>query len=160
MKSISHIISNLSKSKNLNRLENIRIINKLIATFPLNFRKSYLFSVIKNNTLYLALNHPSYVNEINNYKKDIILKHIEVMQDLYKDYNLFQSIKDIKAYLPKNILNNLNLINKNNKAFLTDIVVETYVERASGEFNINSDNVFFDKFNRIKSIIIESNRYN
>ena len=169
MKNFQAIISNLYNQDNFKNLYTIEIINKLIATLPYNLRKSFMYSSIKNEILLLAFDHPTSVSEFNNYKKIIMLNTLEQLKIINQDSVQFQKlhrIKDIKAYLPKNILNRFDI---------GDIDIEyndDYVQ-LSGTF-VSSSKIDYDdilkveycddfdigrKKNGINNAVVEAGRY-
>lgn len=155
MKNIQSIISNLAIRRNFKHLNTINIIDKLILTLPHNLRKSILFHKLKNDTLLLAMNHPSSVSEFNNFKAKDIMLALEMLKEQNEiDINEIKNIKQVRAYLPKNILNNYK------KDFKDDvIVIETYEERSSGEFYVDINNAFKEQFEAIKRAIKNNNGF-
>ncbi|RAX54053.1 hypothetical protein CCY99_05060 [Helicobacter sp. 16-1353] len=154
MKNIQSIISNITKQSQFKPLNRFKIINKLIATLPYNLRKSALYSSIKGEMLLIAFNHPTSVSEFNNYKQKIMLDILEQLKILYKDTKYFDEIKDIKtikAYLPRNILNNFDMPGMEN--ITENAMIEYYKERANGSFYISKDSPFYNHFKEIQSII-------
>lgn len=155
MKNIQSIISNLSIKSNFKRLNTLNIINKLILTLPHNLRKSTLFSVIKNDSLLLAMNHPSSVSEFNNFRVRDMLLALDMLREQNSiNIDEIRHIKQIRAYIPRDIL-------KHYKRKLDDeIIIETYEERSSGEFYVDSANIFKEQFEAIKRAIRNNNGFN
>lgn len=143
MKNIHNIISNLNRQKNFAKLNSAIIINKLIIALPYNLRKSIIFGHIKNGVLFLATSHSTTSSEINKYKKDLILNLIAQLQSIVDD-EAFKTIYDIKAYIPKHIINQ--------RKDMESSIVCIYKERANGEFEV-VENKFSKYFNAIKKTI-------
>lgn len=159
MKNFQAIISNLYNQDNFKNLYTIEIINKLIATLPYNLRKSFMYSSIKNEILLLAFDHPTSVSEFNNYKKIIMLNTLEQLKIINQDSVQFQKlhrIKDIKAYLPKNILNRFDI----GDIDIEYKVIEYYKERSSGDFIIDENGPYKKEFLAIKNAIKNNNESN
>lgn len=155
MKNIQSIISNLTIRRNFKHLNTLNIIDKLILTLPHNLRKSILSYKLKNDTLLIAMNHPSIVSEFNNFKSRDMLFALDMLKEQDEiDVSEIKNIKQIRAYLPKNILNNYK------KDFKDDvIVIETYEERSSGEFYVDPNNAFKEQFDAIKRAIKNNNGF-
>ena len=151
MKNMQSVISKISNKKEFKKLNEFLIINKLIAALPFYLRKSFLFSSIKGRTLFLAMNHPSSASEINNHKKEIILNQIKQIQNLNLLDSNSKNINDIKAYVPHSILSNFQII-KNEEIAIQKIKIYFYIERATGNFEIQN-NTFKSHFDEIKTII-------
>lgn len=148
MKDMQSVISEISNRKEFKKLNEVMIINKLIATFPIHLRRSFIFSTIKNNTILLAMNHPSISSEINNHKKEILLNQIKQIKKIIPLDSNIQKIEDVRAYVPNNILGRFNTI----KSKTEKVEFYFYVERAFGDFEIK-DGAFKNHFERIKTII-------
>ncbi|RDU62907.1 hypothetical protein [Helicobacter sp. MIT 14-3879] len=158
MKNIQTIISNLAKKNNFKRLNSLNIINKLILTLPHNLRKSILFPVIKKDILLIAMNHPASASEFNNFKAKDILILLDMLKEEQNNIALdeIKNIKQIKAYVPKDILNRFSIVRKEIPKDDV-IVIETYEERSNGEFYIDCNNVFKQQFEDIRLIIKNNN---
>lgn len=160
MKSFQSILFNLSKKKCFKHLKTINIINKLILTLPCSLRKSVIFTSIKNDTLFIAMNHPAYTSEFNNFKANILLSIIEQLKENYQnkdELDEIKNIKKIKAYVPKDVLNNFVIHSKNDEIDFTIKIIPIYKERSSGEFIVESSNPFKKEFENIKKIIKNAN---
>ena len=74
--------------------------------------------------------------------------------NLKDDLEILRQIKQIRAYVPKNILEILQ-----NKSLKNDdkIIIQYYKERAKGEFNISKNCQFSEIFSKIKSAIKKNN---
>ena len=176
MNNFQYIISSILNQGNFKKIQTIAIINKIIATLPYNLKKSFMHSSIKGKTLLLTFNHPTSVSEFNNYKKNIVLNTIEQLKILKKDsadFEILKDIKDIKAYLPKNILNRFDTLNTDYEAldssnnylfeFNTSNIdieyktIEYYKERANGDFIIDENSPYAKEFLSIKNAIKKNN---
>lgn len=157
MKNIQSIISNLTQNR-FKKLSTINIINKLILTLPKALRKNILFVSIKNDTLLIATKHIGTCVEINNFRSNDILNAINLILDsakngtlhcdcanLASDLETLKTIKKVKAYVPKNLLEH--------KESTQNISVIYYKERAKGDFIISEDSAFRDIFEAIKIAI-------
>ncbi len=159
MKNFQVIISNLYNQDKFRNLYSIRIINKLTATLPYNLRRSFMYSSIKQEILLFAFDHPTSVSEFNNYKKTIMLNTLEQLKVINKDSVEFEQlykIKDIKAYLPRNILHRFDI----NNIEMEYKVVDYYKERANGDFIIDENNPYKSQFLAIKKAIKSNNELN
>ena len=151
MKSMHDVISKIENKKEFKKLKELRIINKLIFTFPIHLRKSFIFCSIKNNTLLLAVDHPSISSEINNHKKEIILNQIKYIKNTAPLDSNIHKIENVKAYVPNNVLSRFKTIKSEMKE-TEKIEFYFYIERAFGDFEIK-DGAFKNHFEEIKSII-------
>ena len=156
MKNFQSIISNIFNQEHFKKIHTIAIINKLIATLPYNLRKSFLFSSIKGEMLLLAFDHPTSVSEFNHYKKHIMLNTIEQLKIVKKDsadIEMIKNINDIRAYLPKNILNRFDI----GDIEIEYQTIEYYKERANGDFIIDENSPYANDFLSIKNAIKKNN---
>lgn len=150
MKNITHIISRLQQNQ-LKRLSTLDIINKLILTLPKAVREGIIFTTLKGETLFIATRHISLCAEINNFRANDLLGTIKSMLDcapqnsaLSQNLAPLKAIKHIKAYTPKDILQN---------ADDEKIVVRYYKERATGDFEVDENSPFKEIFENIKLAI-------
>lgn len=149
MKNITHIISRLRQNQ-LKRLSTLDIINKLILTLPKAVREGIIFTTLKGETLFIATRHISLCAEINNFRANDLLSAIKSMLDcapknsaLSQNLAPLKAIKHIKAYTPKDILQNDD----------EKIVVRYYKERATGDFEVDENSPFKEIFENIKLAI-------
>ena len=159
MKSIQSIISNL-RHGSLKKLNSNAIINKLLLTLPKDLQKHILFGSLKGDTLLIAVANKGVCAEINHFKAQDLLNAIDLMQNAFDlgessanlkdDLAILRQIKQIRAYVPKNILEILQ-----NKSLKNDdkIIIQCYKERAKGEFTISKNSPFSEIFSKIKSAI-------
>lgn len=150
MKNITHIISRLQQNQ-LKHLSTLDIINKLILTLPKAVREGIIFATLKGETLFIATRHISLCAEINNFRANDLLSTIKTMLDcapknspLSQNLAPLKAIKQIKAYTPRDILQNLDD---------EKIVVRYYKERATGDFEIDENSPFKEIFENIKLAI-------
>jgi hypothetical protein len=71
MKQAKFIISQLTSQPSLKKLEQIASYKKLLALLPSAYQNAVRFMYNKNDTLFFALEHPSFKMEFN-YKKALI----------------------------------------------------------------------------------------
>ena len=177
MKNIQSVISNLRRGS-LKKLNSNAIINKLLLTLPKDLQKHILFGALKADTLLIAVANKGVCAEINHFKANDLLNAIDLMRNAFdlgesskdsressanfgidsSDFNanlkddlvILRQIKQIRAYVPKNILEILQ-----EKSLKNDdkIIIQCYKERAKGEFIISKNSPFSDIFSKIKSAI-------
>ena len=156
MNNFQSIISGIFNQDNFKKIHTIAIINKIIATLPYNLRKSFMYSSIKREILLLAFDHPTSVSEFNNYKKNIMLDTIQQLKIIKKDsieFEIIKNIKDIKAYLPKSILNRFDM----GDIDIEYKIIAYYKERANGNFIVDKNSPCAKEFLSIKNIIKKNN---
>lgn len=170
MKNIQSVISNLRRGS-LKKLNSNAIINKLLLTLPKDLQKHILFGALKGDTLLIAVANKGVCAEINHFKANDLLNAIDLMcmsldlgesnkdsressANLKDDLKILRQIKQIRAYVPKNILEILQ-----EKSLKNDdkIIIQYYKERAKGEFNISKNCPFGEIFSKIKSAIKKNN---
>ena len=181
MKNIQSVISNL-RHTSLKKLNSNAIINKLLLTLPKDLQKHILFGALKADTLFVAVANKGVCAEINHFKANDLLNAIDLMcmsldlgesskdsressanfgvdlsdfnANLKDDLAILRQIKQIRAYVPKNILEILQ-----EKSLKNDdkIIIQCYKERAKGEFNISKNCPFSEIFSKIKSAIKKNN---
>lgn len=174
MKNIQSIISNLRRTS-LKKLNSNAIINKLLLTLSKDLRKHILFATLKAETLLIAVANKGVCAEINHFKAQDLLNAIDLMcmsldscessanfgvdssdfnANLKDDLEILRQIKQIRAYVPKNIL---EISQKKSLKNDDKIFVECYKERAKGKFIISENCPFSDIFSKIKSAIKQNN---
>jgi len=127
MKNITQIISFLTAKPQFKNISNSRCIMRVIKILPPHLRDAVLFTYIKNQTLFIVLNHPGMKMEFN-YKVNLI-------KDLLnKVKNIELTCKDIEISQIKLFVSNKKP--KIEKPYISPI----YKERASGKFDIECEN--------------------
>lgn len=146
MKKFHQIISNLRTQNRFRKLNENLIIDKLLLSLPQQMRKNIVFSLIKNNVLLIAMRHPAFSSEFNNFYAQILTNIIKEAQNV-AGYEILRQIEFIKAYMPTNILNEIKeSVEKEHKIWV-------YKERSNGEWKVDCDNIFKAQFDEIKAII-------
>lgn len=115
-----------------------------------------MYSSIKGENLLLAFDHPTSVSEFNHYKKAIMLSALEQLKIINQDsveFEQLRHIKNIKAYLPKNILNRFDM----GEIDIEYKSIEYYQERANGDFVIDENSPYKKEFLSIKKSIKNNN---
>lgn len=144
MKNVSQIISYLTSKPQFKNISNRRCIMRVIKLLPPHLKNAVLFTYIKNQTLFIVLNHPGMKMEFN-YKVNLI-------KDLLnKVKNIDLTCKDIEVTQIK-----LFVSNKKPK-IEKDYIPLIYKERASGEFDIEcKDSSLKEVFLKIQDAIKNS----
>ena len=149
---------------------------------PKDLQKHILFGALKGDTLFIAVANKGVCAEINHFKAQDLLNAIDLMcmsldlgesnkdsressanfganssdfsANLKDDLKILRQIKQIRAYVPKNILEILH-----EKSLKNDdkIIIQCYKERAKGEFKISKNCPFREIFSKIKSAIKKNN---
>ncbi len=144
MKKSSNIITHLKNQPLYHKLKTIKCFEKIRSLLPPRLSNAILFIYIKNDTLFFVLNHPGYKMEFN-YNLNLIkgvLKELKKREVICKDL----IFKDIKTFVS-------NKIDFEEKKKETEEKL-TYKERATGNFNIQTDNENLKKiFQNIQKII-------
>ncbi len=144
MKKSSHIISHLTNQPLYSKLKTIKCYEKIKSLLPIRLQKAVLFIYVKNSTLFFALNHPGYKMEFN-YNVNFIkraLKELKKKEIACKDFDF----REIKVFV-SNKIDTLSTTDKQEEKL-------TYQERATGEFEIKTDNENLKKiFENIQEVI-------
>lgn len=144
MKKSSNIITHLKNQPLYSKLKTVKCFEKIKSLLPPRLSSAILFIYIKNDILFFVLNHPGYKMEFN-YNLNLIkgvLKELKKRELVCKDL----VFKDVKAF----VSNKIDLEENKNQ---TEEKL-TYKERATGDFEINTDNENLKNiFQNIKKII-------
>ena len=145
MKNAGDILNSLQNKPQFSKLSHYKCIERIQSLFSAPLQKMVKFAYIKNNTLFFVLNHPGAKQEFDN--------NIDSIKSALKFCNppecADETITDIKAFVTHTPIKKFSLqVPK----------VQTYEERAKGEFDIN----IHDEKRRllaesIKNIIKEKN---
>lgn len=137
MKNATQIITSLQNKPQFSKLSKFKCINKIKSMFMPTFTRFVKFAYFQNNTLFFVLNHNAgkqeFDNNVKNIKSALNFHTPEECQEL--------KIEDIKAFVTHT---------PSKKEIKTQRVIQKYVERASGDIEINIDD---EKLNSlVKSI--------
>lgn len=144
MKKSSNIISHLKNQPLYSKLKTVKCFEKIRSLLPPRLSNAILFIYIKNDILFFVLNHPGYKMEFN-YNVNLIkgvLKELKKRESICKDL----IFKDIKTF----VSNKIDIEEDKNKLEKK----LTYKERATGNFEIKTDNENLKQtFKNIQKII-------
>ena len=144
MKKSSNIITHLKNQPLYSKLKTVKCFEKIKSLLPPRLSCAILFIYIKNDILFFVLNHPGYKMEFN-YNLNLIkgvLKELKKRELVCKDL----VFKDVKAF----VSNKIDLEENKNQ---TEEKL-TYKERATGDFEIKTDNENLKNiFQNIKKVI-------
>jgi len=130
MKKSSNIINHLKNQPLYAKVKTVQCFEKIKSLLPPRLQNAILFIYIKNGILFFVLNHPGYKMEFN-YNVNLIkgvLKELKKREVVCKDLDF----KDVKAFVSNKMEDTSSLSNKEEKL--------TYQERATGKFEIKTDN--------------------
>ncbi len=145
MKNAGDILNSLHNKPQFSKLSHYKCIERIQSLFSAPLQKMVKFAYIKNNTLFFVLNHPGAKQEFDN--------NIDSIKSALKFCNppecADETITDIKAFVTHTPIKKFSLqVPK----------VQTYEERAKGEFDINiHDEKLRLLAESIKNIIKEKN---
>ena len=144
MKKSSNIINHLKNQPLYSKLQTVKCFEKIRSLLPPRLSNAILFIYIKNDILFFVLNHPGYKMEFN-YNVNLIkgvLKELKKRESICKDL----IFKDIKTF----VSNKIDIEEDKNKLEKK----LTYKERATGNFEIKTDNENLKQtFKNIQNII-------
>lgn len=144
MKKSSNIINHLKNQPLYSKLKTVKCFEKIRSLLPPRLSNAILFIYIKNDILFFVLNHPGYKMEFN-YNVNLIkgvLKELKKRESICKDL----IFKDIKTF----VSNKIDIEEDKNKLEKK----LTYKERATGNFEIKTDNENLKQtFKNIQKII-------
>ncbi|HHH51887.1 MAG TPA: hypothetical protein ENK76_05910 [Campylobacterales bacterium] len=141
---ISHIL-NLPKFK---FLPNYYCYRKFVSLLKPQWKRAIAFVYIRENTLFVALWHPGFKNELN-YNQDLLKSILSLLKREDEKCNHLNSVNKVIIFNSKH-----NSILKKEK---TTDTVPYYSELALAEFHIASnDKELIEKFNTIKENIIKN----
>ena len=145
MKNAGDILNSLQNKPQFSKLSHYKCIERVQSLFSAPLQKMVKFAYIKNNTLFFVLNHPGAKQEFDN--------NIDSIKSALKFCNppecADENITDIKAFVTHTPIK---------KFSLEAPKVQTYPERAKGEFDIKiHDEKLRLLAESIKNIIKEKN---
>ena len=143
MKKSNEIIAHVNKGSFRQNIKRVECFKKILSLLPPKLSQAVLFMYIKNGVLFFAINHPGFKMEFN-YNLNLIkelLKQLKKMDSNCKELD----IADIKVFVSNREKE------ETKEHFNSDIY---YTERATGDFDIKTDNENLQKiFQNIKKII-------
>ena len=148
MKQSNEIISHIQNRSFRQNIKRIKCFKKILSLLPPKLSRAVLFMYIKNRVLFFALNHPGFKMEFN-YNVNLIKELLKKLKKM--DLNCKElDISDIKVFV-----SDKEKDKKNINHFDSDIY---YTERATGDFEIYSDNEKLQNiFKNIQKIIKNNN---
>jgi hypothetical protein len=148
MKKADTIISHILNLPQFKPLPNYYCYRRFVSLLSPKWQKGIAFVYIRQNTLFIALCHPGFKNELN-YNKDLLKSILSMLKE-----------RDEKCTQLANVNNVVIFNSKHNSILKRDNISDTvphYKELALGEFHIASkDKELIEKFNSIKSDIIKN----
>ena len=146
MKRANEILKTVKSRPYFKSIQKHSCYNRLLEFLPPRFQKAIAFFYIKNNTLFGALSHPGFKNELN-YNKDLLkelLKQISSVEIECKE--LFDCVENIVFFTSKH---------HTPAPLKISTSIPKYRELAKGEFEILAqDEEIASIFNRIKEDIV------
>ena len=143
MKSSKNIISQLVSFGKFQNIKTVKNLEKIKSILPPNLQKSNIinFMYIKNQILFIALNHQGFKMEMD-MKLKVLKPMIKKMHHMIAD---FPQIDDVKTFVT-------------NKALVKEAEVEeidiSYDEKSTGDFFVNTQNKELKKiFDELKEVI-------
>jgi hypothetical protein len=145
MKNASDIINSIQNRPQFSKLSRFKCIDTIRLSFSPPLQKMIKFAYIKNHTLFFVLNHPGAKQEFDNNIQSIKSALKFVQPEVCKELN----IQDIKAFVTHTPTQKQQNEEKS-------IEVQTYPERAKGEFPITTEDERLQEiFKSIQTIIKE-----
>jgi hypothetical protein len=144
MKKVSEILSHIRNQPQFRYLKKQECFSRYISLLPMKWQKAISFVYIRNNTLFIAINHPAFKMELN-YNKDLLTS---ILRDL-KTYVI--ECKELQA---SDIVIFVSRYNKKKSKEADEETVPYYYEASSGDFKIeaNSSDIA-EKFKEIQKSI-------
>ena len=146
MKRANEILKTVKSKPYFKSIQKHSCYNRLLEFLPPRFQKAIAFFYIKNNTLFGALSHPGFKNELN-YNKDLLkelLKQISTIELECKE--LFDCVENIVFFTSKH---------HTPAPLIASTSIPKYRELAKGEFEIlTEDEELASIFRKIKEDII------
>ena len=148
MKKADTIILHIVHLPQFKSLPNYYCYRKFVSLLKPQWKRAIAFVYIRENTLFIALWHPGFKNELN-YNKDLLKSILSMLKQKDEKCNHLDSVNKVVIFNSKH-----NSILKKEKIPDT---VPYYTELALGEFHIASkDEELIEKFNSIKENIIKN----
>ncbi len=145
MKRVNEIFDALKGKNQFKSVQKYSCYNSLLMFLPPRFQKAIAFFYIKNNTLFGALKHPGFKNELN-YSKDLVkdlLKQISEVKIECKE--LFKNVQKVEFFISK-----LHMP----PPLIFEDTDPKYRELASGNFEIKAqDSDLIELFKKIQEDI-------
>jgi hypothetical protein len=144
MKKASEIVSHIINQPQFRYLKKHECFKRYISLLPAKWQNAVAFMYIKDNTMFIATNHPAFKMELN-YNKDLLTSILIELKKYSKDCNTLEAnniiIFDSKYY--------------NNKKNISKIdTVPYYHENATGVFEIRTQEITLkEKFENIQNSI-------
>lgn len=142
MKKAFDIISHLSSSPQFRLLKQHSCYKRYISALGDKWQKAIAFVYIKNDTLFVAVKHPAFKQELN-YNKDLLMS-------ILKDFNRYVVECNMMS------ANQVVIFHSKYHAMPTGETYKSvphYAEHSKGEFESPSDDELYEKFEKIKKII-------
>jgi len=147
MKKADTIISHILHLPQFKSLPNYYCYRRFVSLISPKWQKGIAFVYIREDTLFIALRHPGFKNELN-YNKDLLKSILSMLKQIDTKCSHLVA-KEIIIFNSK-----FNTIIKKEKP--TD-TIPYYYELSDGEFQIKSnDKELIEKFNRIKENILKN----
>jgi hypothetical protein len=144
MKKASEIVSHIINQPQFRYLKKHECFKRYISLLPAKWQNAVAFMYIKNNTMFIATNHPAFKMELN-YNKDLLTS---ILMQLKRYSNECNSLEADNIIIFDSKYTN---IAKEKKPIDT---VPYYHENAKGVFDIKSDEpTLKEKFEQIKHTI-------
>jgi len=143
MKTAQSIISHLSNQPQFRLLKTNRCYQRYISMLSKQHRVGVAFVYIKNNTLFIATNHPAFKMELD-YNKDLLISLLKTLHRYDKECPMMKANKVI-VFESK--------FHKKNQEEKKE-TIPYYEERANGYFKIPNDDELKDRFEKIRENII------
>ena len=148
MKNAAQIIDSIQSKPQFSRLSSHKCMQRVKSMFTPPVQRMINFTYIKNRTLFFVFNHPVGKQEFDNSIQSIksALKFLMPQECKECSGNLFDDIKAFVTHTPKS------------KNELQKEIVQSYQERAYGDFEINIEDEKLNSLVRSIQEIIKSRK--
>ena len=145
MKKASEIVSHIINQPQFRYLKKHECFKRYISLLPAKWQNAVAFMYIKDNTMFIATNHPAFKMELN-YNKDLLKSILSMLKERDEKCTQLANVNNVVIFNSKHN----SIIKKKN----IEDTVPYYDEMAFGEFIIESeDRELREAFEKIRESI-------